>query len=199
MVQTPGAASVLNQLAYDFALWLDGHGWSTALHESFYLYNWIESTHVLTLMLSLGMLFLIDLRMLGLALPGVPASTLARRLNLPMLLGFSIMMITGLLLFYAIPVRTAQSVWFRFKVVLLVLAALNALLFHRHMLAAATGWDLQPRAPASLRMGAALSLVFWTLIVLCGRFIAYDWFDCRGEPGPIMSAFAGCIEGQTHF
>ena len=78
----------VNQMIYDFAVWLDTHSPSTALHESFYMYNWIESTHVLALMISLGMLFLIDLRMLGLALPDIPASTLAQRLSLPMLAGF---------------------------------------------------------------------------------------------------------------
>ena len=80
----------MNQLIYDFALWVDGRSSSTALHESFYMYNWIESTHVLALMISLGILFLIDLRMLGFALPGVPASTIARRLNLPMIFGFTV-------------------------------------------------------------------------------------------------------------
>ena len=114
---------MLNQAIYDFAVWVDTQQWSTMLHESYYMYNWVETTHVLTLMISLGMLFLIDLRMLGLALPNVPASTIANKLNIPMLFGFSIMVITGLLLFYAIPVRSSQSVWFRNKVVLLIAAA----------------------------------------------------------------------------
>ena len=122
-----------NQLIYDFAAWVDTHQWSTALHESFYVYNWIESTHVVALTLSLGMLFLIDLRMLGLAMADIPASTLARRLSLPMFLGFTVMIITGLLLFYAIPVRSAQSLWLRIKLVLLFAAAINAWLFHRRL------------------------------------------------------------------
>ena len=189
----------MNQLAYDFARWLDTQVWSTGLHESYYMYNWIESTHVLTLMLSLGMLFLIDLRMLGLALPGVPATTLARRLNLPMLLGFGVMILTGLLLFYAIPVRTAQSLWFRIKLVLLACAAVNAWLFHRRMKNSGPGWDQHAKAPAALQLGAGLSLVFWALIVVCGRFIAYDWFDCSAEPAPWIATLAGCIDGQTQF
>ena len=189
----------MNQLFYDFALWLDGQAWSTGLHESYYMYNWIESTHVLALMISLGILFLIDLRMLGLALPDVPATTIARRLNLPMLVGFGLMIVTGLLLFYAIPVRTTQSLWFRIKLVLLAAAAVNAWLFHRRMQAAAPGWDSATRAPRRLQVGAALSLCFWALIVLCGRFIAYDWFDCVAEPHPFIAVLAGCVDGQTQF
>lgn len=173
------------------------------MHESYYMYNWVETTHVLTLMLSLGMLFLIDLRMLGLALTGIPAATIARRLNLPMLLGFSVMIITGLLLFYAIPVRTAQSLWFRIKVVLLVMAAVNAWLFHRRMKAADTGpnggWDSALKAPRSLQIGAGLSLCFWVLIVICGRLIAYDWFDCSAEPSAVVATVAGCLADQSQF
>ena len=189
----------MNERIYQFALWLDGKATSTALHESFYMYNWIESTHVLALMISLGMLFLIDLRMLGLALTSVPASSVAAKLNLPMLIGFTVMMITGVLLFYAIPVRSSQSLWLRIKLVLLIAAAVNAFLFHRRMRAAPAGWDTAPKAPGNLRLGAALSLTFWVGVVICGRFIAYDWFDCRQEPTAFIAALAGCIPGQEVF
>jgi hypothetical protein len=145
------------------------------------------------------MLFLIDLRMVGFAFTNIPASTLARKLNLPMLIGFTVMFITGVTLFYAVPVRNTQSIWFRVKMVLLVAAAINAYLFHRNMLNATGDWDTQSRAPANLRLGAALSLVFWALIVICGRFIAYDWFDCEYTQPGLMQALSGCVPGQTIF
>lgn len=189
----------MNQFIYDIAVWLDDTAWSTAIHESYYLYNWIESTHVLTLMLSLGILFLIDLRMLGWALPTVPATRLAERLNTPMLIGFVIMFITGVLLYYAVPVRSSQSLWFRIKMVLLVVCAVNAYLFHKKMTASMSSWDNEPRAPSALRRGAAISLSFWMLIVICGRFIAYDWYDCDYTQTELVQALAGCIDGQTRF
>ena len=189
----------MNQLIYNFAVWLDSFEWSTRLHESYYVYNWVETTHVLTLMISLGMLFLIDLRMLGYALPGVPASKIAERLNIPMLVGFSIMVITGLLLVYAIPVRSSQSIWFRIKVGLLIAAAVNAFLFHRRMNESVSSWDLEARAPKRLRVGAALSISFWVAIVICGRLIAYDWFDCSHNPPAFIGTLAGCLADQTHF
>lgn len=189
----------MNQLVYNFAVWLDDTPWSAQLHESYYMYNWVESTHVLTLMLSLGMLFLIDLRMLGYAFPDIPASKIAARLNLPMLVGFSVMFITGILLFYAVPVRSAQSIWFRIKMVLLVACAVNAYLFHKRMNQSVATWDTSPRAPANVRLGAALSLGFWSIVVICGRFIAYDWFDCEYGQSALMSTLAGCVDGQTRF
>ncbi|MCB1670428.1 MAG: DUF6644 family protein [Gammaproteobacteria bacterium] len=189
----------MNELFYNVAVWLDSQELSTRLHESYYMYNWIESTHVLTLMLCLGMLFLIDLRMVGAAFTNIPASTLARRLNLPMLVGFSVMVITGVTLFYAVPVRNTQSLWMRIKLILLLAAAVNALLFHRNMLNATGDWDTQARAPDKLRLGATLSLVFWVSIVICGRLIAYDWFDCEYTQPGIMQTLSGCVPGQTQF
>ena len=189
----------MNQLLYDFALWLDTHEMSTRIHESYYMYNWVESTHVLTLMLSLGMLFIIDLRMAGYAFTNIPASTLARRLNLPMLVGFTIMVITGITLFYAVPVRNTQSIWLRLKLVLLVACAINAYLFHKNMQKATGDWDTQPKAPANLRLGAKLSLGFWVVIVIFGRFIAYDWFDCEYTDPGIGQFLSGCVQGQTVF
>ena len=176
------------------ARWLDTQSWSTQLHESYYMYAWIESTHVLTLMLFLGMLFVIDLRMLGVAFPNVPASTLLHRLNRPMVIGFAVMVITGFILYYAIPVRTTQSIWFRIKVVLLIAAGINAWLFHRQVKASNASWDTDAKPPQRIRIGAGLSLVFWAGIVICGRTIAYDWYDCHKELPVFMYWAAGCVD-----
>ena len=92
---------MLNEWLLNFARWLDSFAWSTAIHESFYLYAWIESTHVLAIMIFLGMLFIIDLRILGLSFAQVPAAKIAQRLDKPMMIGFTVMVITGLLLFFA--------------------------------------------------------------------------------------------------
>ncbi len=184
---------MLNSLALRFAEWLDSLSISTSLHESFYLYNWIETTHVLTLMLSLGMLFVIDARMLGWWFTNVPASRLAERLNRPMWIGFSIMIVTGLLLYIAIPVRTTQSIWFRIKVILLFVAAINALAFNRWLATSAASWDLDRVPPQRARIAAATSLCVWAGVIVCGRFIAYDWFDCGKEMSAFMNWAAGCV------
>ena len=189
----------MSELIYNFAVWVDDTSWSTMLHESYYMYNWVESTHVLTLMISLGMLFLIDLRMLGWAFPDVPASKIADRLNIPMMVGFTVMFITGILLFYAVPVRSVQSIWFRIKMVLLVGCAINAYLFHKRMNESVSSWDNDAKAPQRIRNGAMLSLGFWTVVVICGRFIAYDWFDCDYPQSAFIEFVAGCVDGQTRF
>ena len=185
---------MLNELLLNLARWLDSQSWSTSIHESIYLYSWIETTHVLTLMVFLGMLFVIDLRMLGAIFPNVPASTVAQRLDKPMMIGFVVMLITGFLLYYAIPVRTTQSLWFRIKVVLLVAAGINAFLFRAKMQASSNSWDLDRIPPKRIRIGAALSLVLWAGVVITGRTIAYDWFDCHKQLPYFMYWAAGCVD-----
>ena len=109
------------------------------------------------------------------------------------------MFCTGILLVYAVPVRSAQSVWFRVKMGLLIVCAVNAFIFHRKMTASIGAWDSEPRAPKALRIGALVSLLTWSVIVICGRFIAYDWFDCSYPQSDFIRGIAGCIDGQTQF
>ena len=175
-----------------FAQWVAAQSWSVGLHESFYMYNWIESIHVLTLALSLGALCVVDLRMLGVVMTDVPASKVAARFARPMLIGFIVMFVTGIALYAAIPVRTTQSIWFRLKMLLLLAAALNAWLFHRHMSRSVVSWDRDPVPPRRTRLAGGVSLSLWAAIVVCGRFIAYDWYDCGETNAPFIDWAAGC-------
>ena len=185
---------MLNELLLGLARWLNAMPWSTQLHESYYMYPWIETTHVLALMIFLGMLLVIDLRMLGLTLTSVPASKVAERLDKPMLIGFSVMLITGFILYFAIPVRTTQSIWFRIKVVLLIAAGINAWLFRAKLKAAVGSWDTDPLPPRRIRVGAALSLALWAGVVITGRSIAYDWYDCHKQLPYFIYWLAGCVD-----
>src|ERR1051325_8520339 len=114
-----------------FCQWLAATSGSIALHESLYMYPLLESAHVLTLCLFLGMAIMFDLRLLGFTLVGVPMSEIRKRLGPWMIAGFVVMVITGALLFYAIPVRSYQSIFFRIKVVALLLVGLNATILMR--------------------------------------------------------------------
>jgi len=185
---------LLNEWLLNFARWLDSFAWSTAIHESFYLYAWIESTHVLAIMVFLGMLFIIDLRILGLAFAQVPAARIAERLDKPMMIGFAVMVITGLLLFFAIPVRSTQSIWFRIKVVLLIAAGINAFLFRNKMKEVRRDGREEVEPSKRLRLGAGTSLFLWMGVVMTGRAIAYDWFDCHKDLSYAMYWVAGCVD-----
>jgi hypothetical protein len=167
-----------------FVTWMGETRGSIALHESIYMYALIESTHVLTLCMFVGLAALLDLRLLGVALRNVPVTRVIAR-YLPFIkVGFAVMVVTGALLFYAVPVRSYQSVWFRAKVILLLLAGLNAWLFHARIYGRVREWDTAPVPPRSARFAGGLSLLFWAAIIVSGRFIAYSWFDC---PNPLFN------------
>ena len=177
-----------------FCQWLAATSGSIALHESLYMYPLVESTHVLTLCLFLGMAVMFDLRLLGLTLRGVPITDIKRRLGPWMVAGFVVMVITGALLFYAIPVRSYQSVFFRVKVVALALSGLNAFVFHATIDRKVAQWDLAPVAPPAARRAGAASLALWAVVVVTGRMIAYSWFDCDKQPqSHFVNVVAGCV------
>jgi hypothetical protein len=177
-----------------FCRWLADTPLSIALHESLYMYPLVESIHVLTLCVFVGMSVMLDLRLLGLTLRAVPVSEVTRRLLPWMTGGFAVMLVTGLLLFYAIPVRSYQNVFFRIKMIMLVLAGLNAWIFHHNVHQRVAEWDLDRRPPRAARLAGIVSLVLWGIIVVSGRMIAYNWFDCDMQPQPrIINWAAGCV------
>jgi hypothetical protein len=160
-----------------FCQWLEKTPWSIALHESLWIYPIVESVHVLTLGLFLGTAVMLDLRLLGLTMRQVPFSDVTARLLPWTVAGFALMVVSGSLLFYAIPVRTYLNIFFRIKVAMLILAGLNVWVFHRTVYRRVAAWDLEPVAPIAARVAGALSLVLWACIVVAGRMIAYNWFD----------------------
>ncbi len=175
-----------------FCEWLASTPWSVALHESLYMYPVVESVHVLTLCLFVGMTVLLDLRLLGLTLRRVSVQELTDRVMPFMLAGFVVMFVTGILLFYAIPVRSYLNIFFRLKLIALVLAGLNALYFHEGVHKRVHEWGAETRTPAKARFAGAASLFLWAFIIVCGRMIAYNWFDCDMHLGPVMQTLTGC-------
>jgi hypothetical protein len=139
-----------------------------------------------------------DLRLLGWTMRNVPVSEVSRRLLPLTAMGFVIMVISGTLLFIAIPLRTYQNIFFRVKMVMLVLAGLNVWIFHSGVYRRVTTWDVATVPPRAARVAGALSLVLWVCIVLSGRMIAYNWFDCDRQPQPrIINFLTSCVPSQS--
>ena len=172
--------------------------WSTGLHESRYAYDLIESVHVWTLCLFFGLAVLFDLRLLGWTMRSVPVSEVASRLLPWTVVGFISMVISGTLLFLAIPLRSYQNIFFRTKMVMLLLAGLNVWIFHSGVYRRVATWDVARVPPRAARVAGALSLALWVCIVLSGRMIAYNWFDCDRQPQrPIVNFLTSCVPAQS--
>jgi uncharacterized membrane protein len=157
--------------------WLESTPGSIALHESIWVYPIVESVHVLTLCLFLGLTVMLDLRLLGASLSATPVSRVIRRLGPWMLAGFAMMVVSGALLFYAVPVKTYLNIFFRLKMTFLLMSGLNVAVFHFSTSRTMARWDQDTRPPIRARLAGGVSLALWTAIAVCGRMIAYNWFD----------------------
>jgi hypothetical protein len=179
-----------------FCQWLADTSWSIALHESQYMYSLVESAHVLTLTLFVGLAMLLDLRLIGVTLRRVPVSEAVDRLFPWLRAGFVIMVLTGGMLFYAIPVRSFQNVFFRLKMIFLLLAGVNVWFFHSGIYRSVSTWTRDAVPPKRARVAGVLSIVLWAAIIIAGRMIAYNWFDCDIQPQPaIVNWWTGCVIG----
>ena len=144
-----------------------------------------------------GSVIMFDLRLLGWIMPKVPVSEVVGRLQPLTIAAFVIMVISGVLLFYAIPLRSYQSIFFRFKMVLLVLAGLNVWIFHSRVYPKFVDQDAGGAPPRAARVAGAISLTLWVGIVFSGRMIAYNWFDCDRQPQPaIINFLTSCVPDE---
>lgn len=180
-----------------FCEWLASTPWSIALHESLYMYPLLESSHVLTLVLFAGTAMMFDLRLVGWAMRRVPASDVLARLLPWTQAGFVVMVATGMLLFYAIPVRSYQNIFFRAKIVLLLLAGLNVWIFHRGIYRRVHQWGADHMLPRAARLAGILSLLLWAGVIVSGRLIAYNWYDCDIQPQPAFINWAAECPAKT--
>jgi hypothetical protein len=160
-----------------FFEWLAQTRASVAMAQSVWAFPIVESIHVLALCLFLGMATILDFRLLGLVMRDLPVSEVVTRLLPWTAAGFAVMVISGVLTFLNAPVRYYENIFFRIKLVALLLAGLNVWVFHSGIWLKVSDWDLDAVAPFKARLAGVLSLVLWACIVVAGRMIAYNWFD----------------------
>jgi hypothetical protein len=177
-----------------FFEWLAATPWSIALHESRYVFLIVLTVHVLTLCVLVGTAVIVDLRLLGLTLHRVAASEVLRRLLPWTAGGFLVMIASGALLFYAAPVLRYQNLFFRLKMLTLVLVIVNAWIFHWTVHRRVKEWDMDPVPPRGARLAGGVSLALWAIMITMGRMIPYQmyWFDCARPKSAILDLLMGC-------
>src|SRR3569623_802217 len=147
--------------------------WSEALLGSLNFWGLLEGTHLLTLVLFAGTIFFVDLRLLGVTFRRTPVSVVSDRVLPLTVAGFLIMIATGVALFFAKPVVYYHSLWFRLKLVFLIIAMLNIVIFHLRVQRYQAAWDTLATPPRPAQISAVNSLVSWVLVIAMGRFIPY--------------------------
>ena len=128
-----------------------------------------ETLHFIGLSLLLGVVLLVDLRVLG-VLKGVSFAALHRLLPLAAI-GFGVNVTTGVLFFVGIPGQYIHNASFYWKVALVMLAGLNALYFT----VLEEPWALGPKedAPLTAKIAAVSAMVLWIGVLYCGSMLPF--------------------------
>ncbi|HXP83269.1 MAG TPA: DUF6644 family protein [Bryobacteraceae bacterium] len=129
-----------------------------------------ETIHFIGLSLLLGVVLLVDLRMLGF-LKGIPFSVLHRLLPWGVL-GFGVNVVTGILFFIGVPpdfyITNSVFLW---KLALILVAGANALYFTVFEQPWTLGAGDTP--PVAARVAAASGILIWTGVIFCGQMLPF--------------------------
>jgi hypothetical protein len=146
------------------------HDWpfSVWLRTSPVAYPALEVVHIAGFALLFGTLWLVDMRLLGVRLFGLAqfeAGALAKAALPWTLLGFAVALMAGSLMFISRASEFISNPAFVIKMGILFAAGTNAALLHSR-------GRLNPENRGT-RAQAALSILLWLAVIICGRWIAY--------------------------
>ena len=127
----------------------------------------IETVHILALALLYGSILIVDLRLLGAGLVGMPISKVAASLWPWTMASLAIILSTGALLFLSEAMRVYGNDGFTFKMICLFLALLFHFTVFRRVTASDTG-TVRERALVALA-----SMALWLGVGIGGRAIAF--------------------------
>jgi hypothetical protein len=130
-----------------------------------------EIVHFIGLSILLGSMLLIDIRLAGywrsMSLGAV------HRLLPWAILGFGINLITGVLFFFGDPERYVANIGFKIKMLLVVIAGLNAIYFKLKIDPDMASWGVDDDSTMQAKTVAYISLLSWFGVLLFGRLIPY--------------------------
>jgi hypothetical protein len=157
----------------DLFVTLDQSAVAVTVRESLWIYPLLETLHVIGIALVFGSILQFDLRVLGVS-KALPLDVLGRHLLPWVWIGFALNAVTGILMFVSDAVEFSVNIALQIKLVLIVLAGLNALVFQMRFApqSAAIG-ETTSDSPGAAKFSAALSITLWLAIVVAGRMMAY--------------------------
>jgi hypothetical protein len=141
------------------------------VRNSAWAFPFLQSWHFIGMTMLLGVVGSIDLRVLGVA-RAVPLAPLHRFLPLAFI-GFFINLITGICFFCHDPRVYAFNISFRIKMLLIIIAGLNALWFRLGVFLDLERWGPGIEASRLAKVISALSLLIWLAVITAGRYIAF--------------------------
>jgi len=134
-----------------------------------YAYPVLLSLHMVALAFFGGMILVTDLRLLGVGMRSYAIAEVVSGLRAPKRLGFVVAAASGALLFDSKAGQYSHNSWFWIKLALIVLIAVNYVIFRRSVYRNAAELDRAPRISGRTKLAAGLSLLLWTGAACAGR------------------------------
>lgn len=154
-----------------FAQSIEGGAIYTLVTSTYWLWPLMEIIHFIGLSLLLGAMLVIDLRLAGFFRQ---INLMATHKLIPWaFVGFGMNLVTGVLFFFGDPMRYAVNIGFQMKMILIVIAGLNALWFYWKINPVMRDWEPHAETPLQAKTIAFVSLGVWTGVLLLGRLIPY--------------------------
>jgi hypothetical protein len=152
---------------------LETSGPAGKIRDSLFLFPLLEATHVIGLALVFGTIAIIDLRLLGIASTERSFQRMWSDILKWTWAAFALTAFTGALMFITNAAVYYHNFFFRTKMLLLALTAVNMLAFELTARRTVDRWDRAPSAPRAGKAVAALSLALWIGIIFMGRIIGF--------------------------
>ena len=140
--------------------------------RSLWAYPFLESVHLIGLAFVVGAVAMLDLRLIGLS-KTLPISGLAAHILPWVRFAFILVAISGVLLYISDAEYYTFKVIFWVKIGLIVIAGLNAFLFHRGIYKQVDNWNENNTVPVRVRFTGMVSLLVWMGVIVTGRLLAY--------------------------
>lgn len=156
-----------------FFAWIESWPLSQEIATSVWLFPAVESFHVVALVFVVGSIMRVDLRLLGLIYRDRPITKVEEEFLPWTWTSFVVAVIFGGLLFTSRAVFYTENFWFLSKMVLFLLIFINMRYFQKVILRDVAQWDRDAVPPFKVRLMGALSLFFWTGVVVSGRFVGF--------------------------
>jgi uncharacterized protein DUF6644 len=157
----------------EFCQWLDQTAVGSTIRQSLWLFPAIETVHLLGMAALVGTITVLDLRLLGWATPQKRVSEVTARLLPWAWFGFGVQVVTGVLLFSSEAIKIYGNPAFRLKMLLLLLAGIQALIFQTVVSRKLPAWDDHQSLPLMAKVMGMISILLWVAIVTAGRFIGF--------------------------
>lgn len=152
--------------------WLETSSLGTTITQSGWMFPALESIHMFGIVSVLGATSILDLRLLGVSYKDASVSSLVNGTLRWALYGFALMLVTGVLMFISEATRSYTNIGFRWKMLFLLIAGVNALLFHVGAYRSVKRWE-QGATPFAAKFAGGFSILLWFGIVAMGRWIAF--------------------------